>query len=158
MSLQLSARESHPTRDSPAQWADAGPQDCRRLRCQPADPYGGANQEIPIKPQPESSALPFSHRARTDELVHRSMRSLGFLLFGGLAAGCGWPVRTLTSCLVRMLAVQATKCGVCCPPFVNLSLPDGSVERAKCRSRCCFQRAGSVSSWVPPVGRESWGL
>ena len=85
----------------------------------PADPYGGANQEIPIKPQLESSALPFSHRARTDELVHRSMRSLGFLLFGGLAAGCGWPVRTLTSCLVRMLAVQATKCGVCCPPFVK---------------------------------------
>ena len=119
VSLQLSARESHPTRDSPAQWADAGPQDCRRLRCQPADPYGGANQEIPIKPQLESSALPFSHRARTDELVHRSMRSLGFLLFGGLAAGCGWPVRTLTSCLVRMLAVQATKCGVCCPPFVK---------------------------------------
>ena len=51
----------------------------------PADPYGGANQEIPIKPQPESSALPFSHRARTDELVHRSMRSLGFLLFRGVS-------------------------------------------------------------------------
>ena len=26
------------------------------------------------------------------------------------------------------------------------------------RSRRCFQRAGSVSSWPPPVGRGSWGL
>ena len=34
----------------------------------------------------------------------------------------------------------------------------GSVAWAICRSRRCFQRAGSVSSWVPPVGRGSWGL
>ena len=32
------------------------------------------------------------------------------------------------------------------------------MERAICRSRRCFHRAGSVSSWVPPVGRGSWGL
>jgi hypothetical protein len=30
-----------------------------------------------------------------------------------------------------------------------------SVEWAICRSRRCFQRAESVSSWVPPVGRGS---
>jgi hypothetical protein len=34
----------------------------------------------------------------------------------------------------------------------------GSVAWAICRSRRCFQRVGSVSSWVPPVGRGSWGL
>ena len=35
---------------------------------------------------------------------------------GVLAAGCGWPVRTLTGCLVRALAVvvPASRCGVCC--------------------------------------------
>jgi hypothetical protein len=32
------------------------------------------------------------------------------------------------------------------------------MARAISRSRRCFQRAGSVSSWVPPVGRASWGL
>ena len=41
---------------------------------------------------------------------------------------------------------------------LDLALPEESVERAICRSRRCFHRAGSVSSWVPPVGRGSWGL
>ena len=42
-------------------------------------------------------------------------------LDGGLAAGCGWPVRTLTGCLVWALpvVVPATYCGVCCLPFVK---------------------------------------
>jgi hypothetical protein len=33
----------------------------------------------------------------------------------GLTAGCGWPVRTLTECLVRapVVVVRATKCGAC---------------------------------------------
>jgi hypothetical protein len=35
---------------------------------------------------------------------------------GELAAGCGWPVRTLTGCWVRALpvVVAAAKCAVCC--------------------------------------------
>ena len=39
----------------------------------------------------------------------------------GLAAGCGWPVRALTGCLVRAPAVVvgATQCGVCCLSFVK---------------------------------------
>ena len=39
-----------------------------------------------------------------------------------------------------------------------LELCGGSMARATSRSRCCFHRAGSVSSGVPaPVGRWSWG-
>jgi len=34
----------------------------------------------------------------------------------------------------------------------------GFVARAISRSKRCFHRARSVSSWVPPVGRGSWGL
>ena len=39
----------------------------------------------------------------------------------GLAAACGWPVRTLTGCLVWALAVvlSASRCGVCCLSFVK---------------------------------------
>jgi len=39
----------------------------------------------------------------------------------GLAAGCGWPVRTLTGCLVQAPAVVlgATQCSVCCLSFVK---------------------------------------
>ena len=39
----------------------------------------------------------------------------------GLAAGCGWPVRTLAGCRVRAPAVVlgATRCGVCCLSFVK---------------------------------------
>jgi hypothetical protein len=39
----------------------------------------------------------------------------------GLAAGCSWPVRTLTGCLVQAPAVlvAATKCGACCLSFVK---------------------------------------
>jgi hypothetical protein len=38
----------------------------------------------------------------------------------GLAAGCDWPVRTLTGCLVRAqpVVVAATKCGACCLSLV----------------------------------------
>ena len=38
-----------------------------------------------------------------------------------LAAGCGWSVGTLTSCLVPALAVivPATRCGVCCLSLVK---------------------------------------
>jgi hypothetical protein len=40
----------------------------------------------------------------------------------GLAAGCGWSVRTLTGCLVRgalAVDVPATRYGVCCLSFVE---------------------------------------
>ena len=39
----------------------------------------------------------------------------------GLGAGCGWPVRALTGCLVRAPAVVvgAIQCGVCCLSFVK---------------------------------------
>ena len=62
-----------------------------------------------------------------------------------------WYGRCLSSCR-RLGAVSA----VC--RSSALALPAGSVARAISRSRCCFQRAGSVSSWAPPVGRGSWGL
>jgi hypothetical protein len=40
-----------------------------------------------------------------------------------LAAGCGWPVRTLTGCLVRapVVVVRATRCGACGLSFVKPS-------------------------------------
>ena len=41
---------------------------------------------------------------------------------------------------------------------LGLSLPGEPVERAISRSSRCFQRAESVSSCVPPVGRRSWAL
>ena len=62
-----------------------------------------------------------------------------------------WCGRCLSS--PRLSAV----CAVC--RSSALASAGGSVARAISRSRRCFQRAGSVSSWPPPpVGRGSWGL
>src|SRR5215212_3404983 len=38
-----------------------------------------------------------------------------------VAAGCGWPVGTSTWCLVPVLVVvpPASRCGVCCLPFLK---------------------------------------
>ena len=52
--------------------------------------------------------------------MHRANRC-PLQLDGGLAAGCGRPVRTPFGCLVRALAVvvPASKCGVCCLSLVG---------------------------------------
>ena len=57
----------------------------------------------------------------------------------------------------RLLLAATVRCVV---PVARRPLRSagGSVARAISRSRRCFQRAGSVSSWPPPVGRGSWGL
>ena len=59
----------------------------------------------------------------------------------GRRSGC-WYGRWLSSGQ-RLSAV----CVAC--RSLDLALPKKSVERAICRSRRCFHRAGSVSSWVP---------
>jgi hypothetical protein len=77
-----------------------------------------------------------------------------------LAAGCGRPVLKLTGCLVRALPVVVPASAVCpACRSLNLALPDESAAAAICRSRRCFHRAGSVSSWPPPpVGRRVLGM
>ena len=53
--------------------------------------------------------------------LHRANHSPCAAARRWLAAGCGWSVGTLTSCLVRALAVvvPATRCGVCCLSLVK---------------------------------------
>jgi hypothetical protein len=67
----------------------------------------------------------------------------------GRRSGC-WYVRCLTS--LGLSAVRPA-CGLSA-----LASAGGLVARAIFRSRRCFHRAGSIPSWVPPVGRGSWGL
>jgi hypothetical protein len=63
------------------------------------------------------------------------------------------------SCMGLCLLSRRRLCAVCaCCRSSALALSDGSAEWVICRSSRCFQRARNVSSWVPPVGRGSWGL
>ena len=79
--------------------------------------------------------------------------------WGVLSAGRGRPARTPFGFLVRALPVVPGLSAVraACRSSA-LASAGGLVARAISRSRRCFHRAGSVSSWVPPVGRGSWGL
>ena len=82
----------------------------------------------------------------------------------GLAAGCGWPVRTLTGCLVWALAVvvPASRRGGCCLSFVGLCIcgrvactRDVPVEALFPQGGGCLELATSGWSWVlgvDPVG------
>jgi hypothetical protein len=84
---------------------------------------------------------------RTDDCVCYRPGADGPL---GRRPGC-WYGRCLPSCH-RLGAV----CAAC--RSSALASAGGLVAPAISRSRRCFHRAGSVSSWVPPVGRWSWGL
>jgi hypothetical protein len=72
----------------------------------------------------------------------------------GLAAGCGWPVRTFTGCLVRALPVVPwTKCGLCCLSLVGPCIcwrvggaRDIPVEALFPQRRECFEW-GYSSGW-----------
>ena len=77
----------------------------------------------------------------------------------GLAAGAAgpfgrcpgvWYGRRLSLCQ-RLSAVCAA-----CRSLASHVLAGGGTRDS--RSRRCFHRAGRVSSWIPPVGRGSWGL
>ena len=78
-----------------------------------------------------------------------------------LSAGRGRPARTPFGFLVWALPVVVQRLSAVRAACRSSALASagGSVERAISRSRRCFQRAASVSSWPPPpVGRGSWGL
>jgi hypothetical protein len=87
-----------------------------------------ASRDTDLAPAVEM-AFEFGKSAVTRQLqrvharLHRANHSLlsSSSTGGGLEAGCGWPVRTLTGCFVRALAVLvlATRCGVCGLPFVK---------------------------------------
>ena len=98
------------------------------------------------RPTTASSATSCSERrAATTELCYRP-RTEGPL---GRRSVCGYGRR------LSALGLGAVPAAC---RLSALASAGGSVERAICRSRRCFHRAGSVSSWLPPVGRGSWGL
>jgi hypothetical protein len=86
----------------------------------------------------------------------RALRSDRWGVIGGArtapwdaARGSGTGAARGGSCEVRCVRPVA------CRPW---NLLPARWHRAISRSRRCFHKAGSVSSWVPPVGRRSWGL
>jgi hypothetical protein len=72
----------------------------------------------------------------------------------GLAAGWGWPVRTLTGCLVRApdVVVGATQCGVCCLSFVErlVARPVGETGGGDIK-------LASSSAWSRVLGTDAVG-
>jgi hypothetical protein len=102
-------------------------------------------------------AVPPTRPAHFCNLTFRATRSDDTVCYrlgtdGPLGRRSGfWYGRCPSSC--QRLGAVRVACGLSGPASA-----DGSVARAISRSRRCFHRAGSVSSWVPPVGRGSWGL
>ena len=96
--------------------------------------------------------------------LHQANHSLFAAARRWLAAGCGWPVRTLTGCLVRALAFDvATRCSVCCLPFVKPRVAcriggtaDSPVEVLFPEGRERFELASS-SGWSRVLGIDAVG-
>jgi hypothetical protein len=70
-----------------------------------------------INKEPDSAVPASGHVPWRADHGHHAQQLDG----GGLAAGCCWPVRTLTGCLIRALVVvvPASRCDMCCLSFVK---------------------------------------
>jgi hypothetical protein len=128
----------------------------RRGRAARPEPHHRVGKRIPCRGAPWD-AVPPTRPAHFCNLTFRATRSDDTVCYrpgtdGPLGRRSGfWYERCLSSC--QRLGAVRVACGLSGPASA-----DGSVARAISRSRRCFHRAGSVSSWVPPVGRGSSGL